>query len=152
VTIFVPFDGSEHAVAALGRGGAVGAATDRTVTTVTVVPAGRSYARERGWIDAGEPLDRGPVERRVRERVEEAAPGGADVTVRFEHVSSRPTSSLVARKLRDVAREVDPSLVVIGAPDAGRSRSTRSVGGGFASRTTYDLYMVRDAAGEGPFG
>lgn len=143
MTILVPFDGSTLSIAALRRATALSRSVDADVTTVTVVPGGRAYAAGRGWIDAGEPLQRDVVEERVRDQVEAVTP---DATVRFEHEGQRPSTGVIARRLRDVARDVDPSLVVLGSENAGKtSQPVRSVSGAFTNRTDYDLYLVRSA-------
>lgn len=150
MTILVPFDGSAFSTTALARAAALAKHTGATLATVTVVPGGREYACERGWIDEDEPLDRALVEERVREKVGSIAPAA---TVRFEHAGQRPTTALIARRLRDAAREIEATLVVIGSENAGRTaRPARSVTGAFTHRTDCDLYLVRDVDSPGPFG
>jgi nucleotide-binding universal stress UspA family protein len=142
MTFLVPFDGSALAAAALDRAVKFAEAFDQTVLAVTVVPQGNTeYARDRGWIDAGEPFDHDTIVAQLREQVGEHAP---EATFRAERVSRSARAGSIARVLRQVARQTGASMVFVGSDNAGRLVTTlSSVGGNVAADLTYDVVIVR---------
>lgn len=147
MTHLVPFDGSELASAALEKASAYGELTDDDVVAVTVIPDDDEYARERGWIGAGEPFDVDAIAAGMGERVADIAPGA---TFRTEIVDSdEPTATAttnVVRTIRRVANDVDASVVFVGTENAGSvTTPLSSVGGPLAKDQHYDVYVVRHA-------
>ncbi|MFB6217593.1 MAG: universal stress protein [Halobacteriaceae archaeon] len=147
MTLLVPFDGSELSVAALERARDLADARDEDVLAVTVLPADAEYARSRGWVDGDEHLDPDRVEERLGRQVADVAPGAAYRCAVVE--SDDPLASAemdVARTVRQVAAEVDASVVVVGSENAGRvARPLTSVGSPVSEDPRYDVYIVRHA-------
>src|SRR6056297_3997762 len=101
MALLVPFDGSELAAAALTRATQFGYAFDEDTLAVSVIPDGNvEYARERGWLDAGEAFDRETVVSRLHERVADRSPS-ADF--QYEAVDRYATPGTIANRLRKVA-------------------------------------------------
>ena len=145
MTILVPFDGSDLSRKALEKAAELGDLRDETVLALSVIPDDESFARERGWINAGEPLRMTELESGLESRVAEIAP---EATFRVETVDSdeptaTPTTNVV-RTIRRIAGEIDASLVFVGSENAGSViRPDTSVGGSVASGQDYDVYVVR---------
>lgn len=139
----VPFDGSPLARTALARAAAFGEARDEAVVAATVIPSGREYARERGWLDPGSEFDAGEIRAYLRAHVESVAP---EARFRCQHVDSRLSYGDIARRLRDIARDEDATVVFLGSENVGRiAKPVGSIGGNVAARTDYDLYLVQRA-------
>jgi len=140
--IMVPYDDSPLAATALERAAVLGEAFDCGVRAVTIVPEGQSYAREKGWIGPDEAFDRGTITDRLRMGVEEVV---QDAEIDVRHVADRLPKGDVARRLRHAADEMGTELVCIGSENAGRIMTPlSSVGGGVASDTGYEVYLVRE--------
>lgn len=147
MTVLVPFDGSTLSTVALEKATNFGELIDEDVVAVTVIPDDDDYARERGWIGAGEPFDTNAIAEGIGARVASIAP---DATYRTEVVDSdEPTSTAttnVVRTIRRVASDVDASVVFVGTENAGSvTTPLSSVGGPLASDQHYDIYLVRHA-------
>jgi len=142
MTFVVPFDGSELAETALVRAVAFGSVLDEHVVSVSVIPSkNASYARERGWLDPGDPFEREEVVTTLHEEVAEIAP---NAEFRYETVGRRATPGRIASRLREVARDEDASMVFVGSENAGRLVSTlSSVGETVATDDAYDVVIVR---------
>lgn len=148
MTLLVPFDGTALSEAALVRAAEFGAAFDEPVLAVTVVPADNDdYARERGWLDPGEPFRLESVLAHLRGRVAALAP---DAEFRHEVVDRFAARGTIAGRIREVASEVDAGLVFVGSADAGRLvTSISSVGSSVAADGGYDVVIVRRRAPSG---
>ena len=143
MTLFVPYDGTPLSTAALSRASALAAQTDDPLVAATVVPRERREAVDHGWLADDERFDADRIRRRLRERVDAVAPA-ADYTIRY--VDGRLTSGAIARILRDIAREADASVVVMGSEHIGRSAAPAdTVSGKVAARLSTDLYVVQEA-------
>ena len=147
MTVLVPFDGSTLSTVALEKATNFGELVDEDVVVVTVIPDDDDYARDRGWIGAGEPFDADAIASGLGSRVASVAP---DATYRTEVVDSdEPTATAttnVVRTIRRVASEVDASVVFVGTENAGSvTTPLSSVGGPLASDQHYDIYLVRHA-------
>ncbi|MFB6164290.1 MAG: universal stress protein [Haloarculaceae archaeon] len=144
MTFVVPFDGSRLAEAALVRAVEFSAVLEERVVAVTVIPNGNAeYARERGWLDDDEPFAMQTVVSTVHTHVADLAPA-AD----FQHevVERYATSGTVANRLRDVAADLDASMVFVGSDDAGHLvTSISSVGSSVAADAGYDVAIIRHA-------
>ncbi|SFR33600.1 Nucleotide-binding universal stress protein, UspA family [Halogeometricum rufum] len=142
MALLVPFDGSELAAAALTRATQFGYAFDEDTLAVSVIPDGNvEYARERGWLDAGEAFDRETVVSRLHERVADRSPS-ADF--QYEAVDRYATPGTIANRLRKVARREEASMVFVGSENAGHIVTTlSSVGSRVAADGAYDVVVVR---------
>lgn len=145
MTLLVPFDGTALSAAALDRAAEFARATDEGLVVLTVVPDDEAYARDRGWIDAEEAFDPEAIaadfEAEAREHVPEA-------TFRHERtigVDSRASVTTdVVRTIRQVATEIDASILFVGSEHAGRvSTPDTSVGDPIAEDPRYDVHIVR---------
>ncbi len=141
MTLFAPFDGTPLSTAALGRANELAAQTDQRLVAATVVPRDRRMAVDHRWLAEDEPFDSSRIERRLTRRVVRVAP---IAEYRTERVEGRLSPGGIARRLRDIAREVDASTVVMGSDNIGRSvRPADTVSGKVASRLEIDLYIVQ---------
>ena len=144
MTFLVPYDGSDLALAALVRADEYAEAVDEDVTVVTVVPESERYAREKGWVDAGEEF---AVREVIADRHREALRHSPEASFRSERVDGSATAGTVANTIRRVARDVDASVVFLGSEDAGRIVvPVTSVGGSVAADASYDVHIVRRRA------
>ena len=144
MTFVVPFDGTELAEAALVRAVEYGNALDEDVAAVTVVPERKRYAREKGWIEAGEPLDADAVVEGLRERVEALAP---EATFEYERIREFPPEERIADHVERLALRHEPSVVFLGSDNVGRVVTPlTSVGVHVAADRAYDVFIVRRRA------
>ncbi|MFB6105766.1 MAG: universal stress protein [Halobacteriaceae archaeon] len=148
MTFLVPFDGSRLAVTALDRASEFGADRDEGVVALTVVPEDAEYARERGWLGSEETFDVDRVASRLSQQVADRAP---DATFRYVTVTaSDPVASTtleIVRAIREVAVEVDATVLFIGSENAGRvSTPVTSVGSPISEDPQYDVHIVRHPA------
>ncbi|SDZ75656.1 Nucleotide-binding universal stress protein, UspA family [Haloplanus vescus] len=142
MTFVVPFDGSDLAETALVRAVEFGTVLDEQIVSVSVIPEeNASYARERGWLDAGEQFDLETVAGRLHEAVTTHAPSAE---FRYDTVGRRATPGTIASRLREQARDADASMVFVGSENAGRLVSSlSSVGETVAADDAYDVVIVR---------
>lgn len=142
MTFVVPFDGTELAETALVRAMEFARVLDELVVAVTVIPVGnRSYAREREWLDPGEPFDLETVVGSVHDKVTRLAPA-ADF--RHRTVDERATAGTIASRVKALALDEDASIVFVGSENAGHlATSLSSVGSTVAAADAYDVHIVR---------
>ena len=141
MTFLVPYDGSELAEAALVRADEYAEALAEDVTVVSVVPESKRYAREKEWVDAGEPFEVREVIADLHRQVTGLSP---EASFRSERVDGSATGGTIANALRRVARDVDASVVFLGSENAGRIVvPIASVGGSVAADARYDVHLVR---------
>ncbi|AZH24526.1 universal stress protein [Haloplanus aerogenes] len=146
MTLLVPFDGSALAETALKRAREFASYRDEAVVALTVVPEDESFAAERGWIEPGEPYDPEEICTEFELRVKTI---DDDVTFRCEHPtpSEHPTATTidnVTHTIREVAADLDVSVIFIGSENAGRvSTPVPSVGDPLSTDAKYDVYIVR---------
>jgi nucleotide-binding universal stress UspA family protein len=147
MVLLVPFDGSALSERALERAIEFSEHVGEEVLVLTVLPDDGEFARERGWVDEGERYDTDRTAREFESRVREVAP---EATFRVDHPSeeSMRTDSTtdVARTVRQVAHEVDASIVFVGSENAGRvTTPVSSVGDPVSEDPDYDVHIVRHA-------
>lgn len=148
MTLLVPFDGSALSKAALERAMEFGEYRGEDIVALTVVPTDAEFAEERGWINPGAEYDPDAVCADFEKQVEAVAP---DVQFRCEHPaeSLSMTASViddVTRCIRQVADELEASIVFIGSENAGRvSTPVTSVGSPISEDPHYDVHIVRHA-------
>lgn len=146
MVLLVPFDGSALAKAALERATEFAAYRDESIVALTVIPDDEEYARNRGWIGADESLDVDELCEQFERDIEDVAP---NATVRCEtsETSDSMTATViddVTRTIRQVAHELDVSIIFIGSENAGRvSSPVTSVGSPISEDPRYDVHIVR---------
>jgi len=142
MSVLVPFDGSDLAVAALVRASKVADAFETNVVAIVIVPQDDAeYARDRGWLRPGEAFEMETVLGRLHEQVTDIAPA-ADF--RHETVGRFASAGRIATQLRRAAKDADTSLVAIGSDNAGHMVSSiHSVGSSVASDEAFDVLIVR---------
>jgi len=147
MVLLVPFDGSDLSTAALRRAAEFSELTDEPLVVLSVVTDDERFARERGWVGKGEPYDPDAVAERLEAAAGEVAP---EATFRREAPTDAgviATTTLdVARTIREVAHELDASIVFVGSENAGRvSTPIASVGSPVSEDPDYDVHIVRQA-------
>jgi nucleotide-binding universal stress UspA family protein len=142
MTLVVPFDGSDLAEAALVRATAFGRVLDVDVLAVSVIPENNAaYARERGWIGSEGAFDRETVVSKLHRQVTDLCPS-ADF--RHRMVDRHAPPGTIATRVREMAHDVDASMVFIGSENAGHMvTSLSSIGGSIAADEAYDVVIVR---------
>ncbi|WP_302081706.1 universal stress protein [Salinibaculum rarum] len=141
MTFFVPFDGSDLAVAALRRADTLAAGTGAEIIVATIVPRDRDYAVEHGWVDDDESFETDAVETRLREQVAEIAPAAE---FRCTVVQSYVSAGNIATHLRDLAIDVAADVVFLGSENVGSiAAPVSSIGSNVATRVPYDIYLVQ---------
>jgi len=142
MTFVVPFDGSARTVAALERAREFSQALDRELLVVSVIPRDNAaYARERGWLPAGEPFDPQTILSTLKRQVNDIAP---EATFDYEQCSRSVTANRIAKPVRKFAKRNDADMVFVGSDDAGRLVTTAtSVGSRIATDGSYDVVLVR---------
>jgi nucleotide-binding universal stress UspA family protein len=148
MTLLVPYDGSDLSKAALARADEFASYRDEGVVALTVVAEDEAFAVERGWIDPGETYEPTAICERFEREVAEVAP---DAAFRCEHPTTSDSFTAtviddITRTIREVAHDVDASIVFIGSENAGRvSTPITSVGSPISRDAAYDVHIVRHA-------
>lgn len=150
MTLLVPFDGSRLAEAALQRATEFGSLLEEEIVVLAVVPDSAEYARGHDWIDINEPFDRGIVCQRLEKQAGTIAD---DMTFRCERPAHRDErasmTTNVIRTIREVAAEVDPTILFIGSENAGQvTTPITSVGSPVSEDPRYDVHIVRHQSEE----
>ncbi|WP_254535637.1 universal stress protein [Halomarina litorea] len=145
MVLLAPFDGSDLSRTAVARATRFGELTGEEVVVLVVVPPDAEFAEERGWLRGDEAFDAETVGERIADRAREVAP---DATVRVEHTentsSMASTTMDISRRIRQVAHELDVSIVFVGSENAGRVTSpVTSVGSPVSEDPHYDVHIVR---------
>jgi nucleotide-binding universal stress UspA family protein len=145
MVLLVPFDGSDLATAALRRATEFADYTDESVLALSIVPEEPEYAIERGWIEEGDSYDPAAIGERFRRQAESVAPDAEFRCEIPEDVSSMASVTTdVVRTIREVAHDVDASIVFVGSENAGRvSTPVCSVGAPVSEDPGYDVHIVR---------
>ncbi|WP_248517167.1 universal stress protein [Salinarchaeum laminariae] len=143
----VPFDDSPLSRTALRRAGEFASAMDEEVVALVVVPPSTEYAREKGWIDPGEPFDADRIARGLRTVVREVAPDASveiETTDETDYRASVTTD--VVRRIRQTAAELDASVLFVGSANAGSvTTPVTSVGSPVSDDPQYDVHVIRHA-------
>ncbi|MFP8888616.1 universal stress protein [Natrialbaceae archaeon A-CW2] len=143
MTLVVPFDGSPLAKAALIRAADFERVLNDSLVVLSVIPRENTgYARDRGWLEPGEAFDLDRITEGLAEDIETLAPSA---TFRYRVVDRYATAGTIAIKLRQMAQEVDASMVFVGSENAGRIvTSLSSIGTNVAADNAYDVVIVRN--------
>lgn len=147
MVILVPFDGSELATAALTRATEFAEQIGEPVVVLSVITDDEQFARDRGWVDEDESYDPDAVAERLEAAAREVAPGATFRREEPTDAGMMATTTLdVARTIREVAHELDASVVFVGSENAGRvSTPIASVGSPVSEDPDYDVHIVRKA-------
>lgn len=139
MTVVVPFDDTALSRAALERGKEL---FGPELAVLTVIPNGNvKYARERGWLTAGEEFDPEQIVSEIAGTVTEIAPAA---TFEYRVVGRYAQPGTIASKIRKFARTKEAEIVVLGSDNAGRIvTNAASVAGSVAAEADYDLHIVR---------
>lgn len=147
MVILVPFDGSELATAALTRATEFAEQIGEPVVVLSVITEDEEFARDRGWVGEDESYDPDAVAERLEAAAREVAPGATFRREEPTDAGMMATTTLdVARTIREVAHELDASVVFVGSENAGRvSTPIASVGSPVSEDPDYDVHIVRKA-------
>ncbi|MGM0605521.1 MAG: universal stress protein [Halobacteriota archaeon] len=115
---------------------------DENGVAVTAIPNDNAeYARERGWNESDREFSLSRIVATLDEQVAELPPR---VEFSYELVDRFASVATIRKRLRNVAAEMDASMVFVGSDNAGRVVSALgSVGASVASDDTYDVVIVR---------
>lgn len=146
MVLLVPFDGSELSKAALERATEFAEYRNEEVVALSVVPDDEEYLENRGLIPKGESVDVTALCNEFERGVREVSP---EATFRCETPESSDSMTAtviddITRTIRQVAHEVDASIIFIGSENAGRvSTPVTSVGSPISEDPHYDVHIVR---------
>jgi len=136
MVFLVPFDGSPLAETALDRAVNYAAALDTDVIAVSLVPTGSEYALRRKRVDPHEDFAAETAASDLRRKIEEATD---EAELNYEDVSAYSSNEL-SDTVRQVARDVDASVVFIGSADTDDVVISISEP---ADEDAYDIHIVR---------
>lgn len=146
MTVLTPFDGSELARTALKRAETFADSRDEESVALTVFPDDPGFAVERGWIPSEAAYDPEELCQQFEQQVGEISP---ETSFRCEQptdseVLTATATDDITRTIREVAAELDVSVVFIGTENAGRiSTPVTSVGSPLSKDPQYDVHIVR---------
>lgn len=145
MVLLVPFDGSELSRAALARAKQYAEYTGEDLLALTVIPDDPDIARQRGWLDQSDTFDEGVISRKLRQEIHDIAPEATHRSELVENDDPVATTTMdVVRTIRQVAAEVDASVLFLGSENAGRvSAPLTSVGNPLSEDPQYDVFIVR---------
>lgn len=138
MVFLVPFDGSPLAEAALHRAVGYAEALETDVVAVSLVPTGSDYAQRRRRVDPTEGFAAETAASDLRRKIAEATD---DAERRYEDVSAYSANEL-SDTIRQVAREVDASVVFLGSADTDDIVVPISE---LHDEDAYDVHIVRQA-------
>jgi nucleotide-binding universal stress UspA family protein len=148
MTLLSPYDGSPLARAAVRRAAEFGAFREEEVVVLTVVPEDAAFAEDRGWVDERAEYDPEAVEERLESEVADLAP---EATFRAERPDpseslSSSTPDDILRTIREVARELEATVLFVGSDNADRlAVPAESIGSHLTDDPEYDVYIARTA-------
>lgn len=136
----VPFDGSYLAESALVRAVEYADALDEDVLAVSVVPDDEAYARGKEWVTGDEEFAIRAVAGALHRQVTEVTP---EVSFRYERAADAAAET-IADTIKELAREVYPSVVFLGSRNAGQIVTPlTSVASTVGADAHYDVHIVR---------
>lgn len=148
MTLLAPYDGSALSKAALARAAEFADYRDEKLVALTVIPEDESFARERDWIDDVERYDPAAIEGQFEAEIADIAPAATFRAERPDEPAAVAGTTIndVTRTIREVARDIQASIVFIGSDNAGRvSTPVTSVGTPISEDPEYDVHIVRHA-------
>jgi nucleotide-binding universal stress UspA family protein len=149
MVLLVPFDGSELSRAALARAKEYAEYTGEELVALTVIPDDAELARKRGWLDPGDMFDEGVITRKLGQEIADIAPAATHRSELVENDDEDPVATTtmdIVRTIRQIAAEVDASVLFLGSENAGRvSAPLTSVSNPLSEDPEYDVFIVRHA-------
>lgn len=144
MVFLVPFDGSPATAAALDRAVQHGEAFDRRVVAVSFVPTGTEFARRRIWIDPDEDFALESARKELERKIDETTD---DTELVYDDATAGSPDDGIATEVRQVAREVEATVLFVGASDAARENGDGLVTpfGPISADADYDVHVVRTA-------
>jgi nucleotide-binding universal stress UspA family protein len=146
MVFLVPFDGSAASEAALARAVEHGEALGESVVAVSLVPTGAEYAERRRWIRPDEDF---PVETASAELNRKIGEATDDAERNFEQPGAQSPADGITDRIRRVARDVDASVLFVGASGS-HEDSLQTPFGGVSTHDEYDIHIVRTAGQSTP--
>jgi nucleotide-binding universal stress UspA family protein len=139
MVFLVPFDGSAASEAALARAVEHGQALGEEIVAVSFIPTGTQYAERRKWIQPDDEFPAETASAELRRKIEETTD---DAERNFsDSAAYTPDDGLTAR-VRQVARDVDASVLFVGSDDDSDERLTTPFGE-VVGNAEYDIHIVR---------
>lgn len=150
MTLLVPFDNSDLSRAALDRAKQYAELTGEEIVALSVIPDDPAFARDRGWLAPEDTFDVGIITRKLRQEVDDLAPAAthrSELIENNDHDDAVATTTIdIVRVIRQVAADVEASVLFLGSENAGRvSAPLASVGNPLAEDPQYDVFIVRHA-------
>jgi nucleotide-binding universal stress UspA family protein len=148
MTLLAPYDGSPLSRTAVRRAAEFGKFRDEDVVVLTVVPDDRTFAEDRGWVEEGASYAPEAVEERFETEAADLAPQATFRAERPEPSESLSSSTPddILRTIREVAREVEATVLFVGSDNADRlAVPTVSIGSHLTDDPEYDVHVVRNA-------
>ncbi len=139
MVFLVPYDGSRIARAALGRAVTHGQALEEDVVAVSFVPTGAEYAERRRWI---EPMEEFAVETALSDLERKIEESTDDSERPFSEPGASAPHNGLADHIKQVAADVDASVLYIGASEKGDD-GLMTPFGPIAAEGEYDIHLVR---------
>lgn len=146
MVLLVPYDGSDLSKTALKRAAEFGDFRAEEVVALTIVPEDESFARERGWVAEGDPVDIDAICSDLEAEVRAVAPDARVICERPESSESYVSTLRddVVRTIRETAADLGTSVVFVGSENAARvSNVDESVGDPVSEDPRYDVHIVR---------
>ncbi|MEF8783593.1 MAG: universal stress protein [Haloarculaceae archaeon] len=141
MVFLVPFDGSPVSEAALDRAVEHGKALEEDVVAVSLVPTGTEYAERRKWIRPDEDFAAETASAALRRKIAETTD---DAERTFSEPGAQSPGDGLSDRIRQIARDVDASVLFVGAGGS-RDDSLQTPFGGVAAEADYDIHIVRTA-------
>jgi hypothetical protein len=141
MVFLVPFDGSPVSEAALWTAVEHGEALGEEVVAVSFVPTGAEYAERRKWIQPDEDFAAETASATLRRKIEETT----DRAERTYAESGAQSPGGLTEHVRRVARDVDASVLFVGASENAEREGLRTPFGEVDNTGEYDVHIVRTA-------
>ncbi len=141
MVFLVPFDGSPISEAALSKAVEHGKALGEEVVAVSFVPTGAEYAERRKWIQPEEDFAAETASATLRRKIEETT----DEAERTYAESGAQSPGGLTDHVRRIARDVDASVLFVGASDNAEPDGLRTPFGEVDNTGEYDVHIVRTA-------
>lgn len=141
MVFLVPFDGSAVSEAALDRAVEHGKALEEEVVAVSLVPTGAEYAERRKWIRPDEDFAAETASAALRRKIAETTD---DAERTFSESGAQSPGDGLSDRIRQIARDVDASVLFVGAGES-RDDALWTPFGGVAAEADYDIHIVRTA-------
>lgn len=142
MAFLVPFDGSSASEAALARAVEHGKALDEEVVAVSFIPTGAEYAERRKWIQPDEDFAAETASSELKRKIAETTD---DAERSFEESGASAPGDGLTKHVKRVARDVDTSILFVGAGDDHSEDQLTTPFGEVAPDADYDIHIVRTA-------